>query len=377
VVKGMHFLLTRYLSRQILQNAIAISLIILIIIASARFVNYLEDVATGSLRLSFALSIMLWRMPEFLTMILPLGLLISVIITYGSLYANQEMVILHACGVSEHRIMGITLLPAGIITIIIIYFSFYLSPLGLTKVETILQKQISENKFEVLTQKKFRKLGNKKVIYAESIDKNKENIGNVFIAYQDYKENDSFIILLADNAYIDYDRENTSKVKDKFLILESGNRYDITKLSGISRSVSFEKCAVKLQFSAVFQEIDRKQALPTSVLLKSSDYQDRAELLWRISMPIVVIFMTILAFVLSKSGVRKSRFTRLPIGILAYLFYLALLVYCRNKIEKYGIEYSYTIWTVHILIGLLVAFFYFFNSIKHYFMYRKYYLWKN
>ena len=373
----MHFLLTRYLSRQILQNAIAISLIILIIIASARFVNYLEDVATGSLRLSFALSIMLWRMPEFLTMILPLGLLISVIITYGSLYANQEMVILHACGVSEHRIMGITLLPAGIITIIIIYFSFYLSPLGLTKVETILQKQISENKFEVLTQKKFRKLGNKKVIYAESIDKNKENIGNVFIAYQDYKENDSFIILLADNAYIDYDRENTSKVKDKFLILESGNRYDITKLSGISRSVSFEKCAVKLQFSAVFQEIDRKQALPTSVLLKSSDYQDRAELLWRISMPIVVIFMTILAFVLSKSGVRKSRFTRLPIGILAYLFYLALLVYCRNKIEKYGIEYSYTIWTVHILIGLLVAFFYFFNSIKHYFMYRKYYLWKN
>jgi lipopolysaccharide export system permease protein len=373
----MHFLLTRYLSKQVLQNAIVISLIILIIIASSRFVNYLEDVATGSLKLSFALSIMLWRLPEFLTMILPLGLLISIIVTYGNLYANQEMVILYACGISEHKVLATTLLPASIITIIVVYFSFYLSPLGLTKVETILQKQISENKFEVLTQKKFKKIGGKKVIYAESIDKDKENIGNVFIAYQDYKENDSFIILLAEHAYIDHDRDNDSKVKDKFLILESGNRYDITKLSGVSRSVSFEKCAVKLQFSSVFQEIDRKQALPTSTLLQSLDVQDRAELLWRISMPIVVIIITILAFILSKGEVRKSRFTRLPFGILAYLFYLALLVYCRNNIEKYGVNYSYTIWVVHIVMGLLVAFFYFFNSIKNYLMYRKYYLWKN
>lgn len=373
----MHFLLTRYLSKQILQNTIAISLIILIIIASARLVNYLEDVATGSLKLSFALSIMLWRMPEFLTVIFPLGLLISIITTYGNLYANQEMVVLHACGVSEHNILAITLLPAGIIAAIVVFFSFYLSPLGVKKVETILQKQISENKFEILTQKQFKKLGNKKVIYADSIDKNKENLSNVFIAYQDYKEDDNFIILLADNAHIDYDRENTSKVKDKFLILESGSRYDIAKFNGISRSMSFEKCAVKLQFSAVFQEIDRKQALSTSVLLKSSDHQNIAELLWRISMPIVTIFVTMLAFMLSKTGVRKSRFTKLPIGILVYLVYLVLLVYCRNNIEKYGLHHVYTIWVVHILMGLLLAVCYFFDSIKNYLIYSKNYLWKD
>ena len=108
----MPLIIFRYLSRQLLQVMLAVTSIVLLIIMSGRFVNYLADAASGQLRADFLLAIMAYRIPDFLVMILPLGLFLGIILSYGRLYVDNEMSVLSACGMSRHQLLAMTMIPA-------------------------------------------------------------------------------------------------------------------------------------------------------------------------------------------------------------------------------------------------------------------------
>ena len=68
-------LILRYLTRDILLHALAVSLVLFLVVFAGRFIRYLAEAAVGSLTGDVLLPIMLFKLPGFLEMILPLGLL--------------------------------------------------------------------------------------------------------------------------------------------------------------------------------------------------------------------------------------------------------------------------------------------------------------
>ncbi len=60
---------------------------------------------------------------------------------------------------------------------------------------------------------------------------------------------------------------------------------------------------------------------PRPALLESALPADRAELEWRISYPISVLVLALLAVPLSRSAPREGRYARLGIGLLGYIVY--------------------------------------------------------
>ena len=86
--------LLRYLNREVLTHTVAVSSILLVIIISGRFVKYLAEAAVGDLATNILLPVMLYRMPGFLELIIPLGLFIGILMSYGRLYVESEMVVL-------------------------------------------------------------------------------------------------------------------------------------------------------------------------------------------------------------------------------------------------------------------------------------------
>src|SRR5690554_1890877 len=102
----------RYLIRQIMVSMVAVSGILLLVFMSGRFIKYLGNAAEGEIPAGVLFSIMAYRFPGFLELILPLGLFIGILLAYGRMYLESEMTVLFACGVSDRELLQKTLIGA-------------------------------------------------------------------------------------------------------------------------------------------------------------------------------------------------------------------------------------------------------------------------
>ena len=103
-------IITRYLSKQILQTTAALSFILLVVAVLGRLLKYLAQASQGDLDPGVLFLLMSYRLPDFLQAILPIALLLGILLAYGRLYAESEMTVLVACGIGSRRLLQITLL---------------------------------------------------------------------------------------------------------------------------------------------------------------------------------------------------------------------------------------------------------------------------
>jgi len=68
----------QYLTRDILLHTVAVSFVLFLVVFAGRFIRYLAEAAVGSLTGDVLLPIMLFKLPGFFEMILPLGLFIGI-----------------------------------------------------------------------------------------------------------------------------------------------------------------------------------------------------------------------------------------------------------------------------------------------------------
>ena len=125
----------RYLSREVLLTLSAVSAVLLVIIMSGRFVKYLAQAASGALDPGSLFLIMGFRLPGFLQLILPLGLFLGILLAYGRLYLESEMTVLSATGMSQQRLLGMTMAPAALVALLVAWLSLSLAPLGVAQVQ--------------------------------------------------------------------------------------------------------------------------------------------------------------------------------------------------------------------------------------------------
>ena len=89
--------------KHVLAHTLAVSVVLLAIILSGRFVQYPAEAASGKLAADILLPVMLYRLPGFLELLIPLGLFIGIFMAYGRLYVESEVLILGACGAGRWR----------------------------------------------------------------------------------------------------------------------------------------------------------------------------------------------------------------------------------------------------------------------------------
>ena len=88
----------KYLSRQILQTAAVVASVLLFVVLTGRFVQYLAEAIAGEKAPDILLLLMLFRIPEFLLVIVPLAFFLAVILALGRMYGDNEMVVLMSAG---------------------------------------------------------------------------------------------------------------------------------------------------------------------------------------------------------------------------------------------------------------------------------------
>ena len=101
-------ILFRYLSREVFSAMAVIALVVFLIATASRLSGYLADAAAGSLSGSLIGYLLLYRLPGFLELILPVSFFLAVMLAHGRLHVDNELQVLKSSGFSEARLIAMT-----------------------------------------------------------------------------------------------------------------------------------------------------------------------------------------------------------------------------------------------------------------------------
>jgi len=346
--------IARYFLREVLSHTVAVSAILLVIILSGRFVKYLAEAASGDLAAEVLLPVMWFRLPGFLELILPLGLFIGILMAYGRLYIESEMVVLAACGTGPGRLALYTLAPALLVAIVVAILSLYVTPAGAARSQALLDDPRSRQGLSTLTAGRFQvPRGGGRVTYTEQVAPGGESMRGVLIV--DWEPGESgtanLAILAAESGHLVPAMDGDGQ----FLEFRNGTRYQGNPGEAVQRVVHFTAMGERVREPRDgirrTAEID---GVDTATLLHRDDLQARAALQWRLSTPLLVPLVALLALAMSRTDQRRGRYWKMAPALLLYLLYLLLLSNGRAAIEKGQWPLLPGLWLVHTAFALVV-----------------------
>jgi len=348
----------RYLSKQVLAIMVAVTLILLVVGLINRFIQYLGEAVAGEMASNVLLLLIFYRLPDFLLVILPLALFLAILLAYGRMYAENEMTVLIASGLSRRRLLGFTLASSLLVVILVAFLSLLLAPWGIRNTEQLKQQQDQLTEVDLITAGQFQEFNEgERVTYAERISgvSGGRQLENVFVVSnpsgQDART--GIRVIISESARPEVDVASGAR----FMRLENVVQYQGQPGTAEFTIGQFDVQGILLPESAGFAEIDEEKALRTSDLLGSSLPEFQAELQWRISAILIIPIMTLLAVPLSKVNPRQGRFSKLVPAALLYAFYFILLQVCREQVAEGQLPASLGLWWVHgvfLIIGLLL-----------------------
>jgi len=333
----------RYLGKQVLVTMLAVTFVLLMTFMSGRFIKYLVQAASGELSPDILFAIMAYRLPGFLELILPLGFFIGILLAYGRMYLESEMTVLHACGLSEKRLLGMSLCFSLLVALLVGSMSLYVSPWGMQQVEKLFAEQSKVTAFEVLFPGRFQSLqSGERVTYMESLSDDKNTMFNVFIS-DNASKGDVLNVIYAKSGTQRID----PKTGERFLVLHDGAQYEGRPGQPDYHVVSFDSYGIKIEEPDAEKRSIKAEAIATRTLINANDLESKALLQWRISLPLLVPIITLLAVSVSRVNPRQGRFFHLFPAMLIYVSYLGLLIVARKNLVKGELPESVGLWGVH------------------------------
>ena len=337
----------RYLAMDVLLHMVAVSFVLLVIIISGRFVKYLAEAAVGDLAADILVPVLLYRLPGFLELILPLGLFIGILMSYGRLYVESEMVIFTATGISPKRLAAYTLVPALLVALIVGSLSLFISPLGAARSEMLLNAPESTQGLNAMAAGRFQtRRSSEMVSYAQSVSADGV-MHSVFLS-QAQRDDDgelTMLLTIADEGEFKFDPETGAR----YLELRNGVRYEGYPGDLDYTVVSFEYFGELIpEPEGGIRTADPVDGRPTRQLLQSEQLEDKAALHWRLSIPAMVPIVAIIAMCMSRTDHRRGRYIKMAPAFLLYLGYLTLLANGRSAIGS-GDGGLFHLWGIHLL----------------------------
>lgn len=341
-------IISRYLTRQILQVTAATTFILLAVVVLGRFLKYLAQASQGEIDPGVLLLLMSYRIPEFIQLILPLALLLSILLTYGRMYAENEMTVLSACGLSTRRLLGISLGSAAIIAAIIGVLSLKLTPWGLVHTDSLLEAQKELNEFDVMIPGLFQNISRgRRTTYTEDIVD--EEMQNVFMY-----ESETGRVTVADTAIPSEDDEGR-----RFVLFGEGSVTENNPGDKGYLLTRFNEMGVRIPAREININVAMEErGMTTGTLWRSDDPALAAELQWRLSLVLLAPILTLMAVPLSRVSPRQGRFAKLVPAVLLYILYFGLLLVSRDLLAAGSLPGMVGLWWVHgvfLVLGLLLV----------------------
>lgn len=328
-------ILRHYLMRQVLITTSLVLVFLVIMLLGGRFIRYFGMAADGGLQASVLFRLIGYNLPFFLELILPLAFFIGLMLVFGRMYADNEMAVLNAAGISRGQ-LGRYLLPVLLLMMMLeAGLSLWAKPWGVRSSENIWQAQKLLEAFDLVKPKQFISRGHYH-LYVDDIGPNREYVSGVVIVQTADKADDKTankdVIIIAQKAM------QVASDDDKMQIeLYDGRRYEIDTLQQGYNQVGFGRYRMTLELSKNKDSQLLMTTLPLVELIniaKSHDRRALAELAYRFALPWLMVIALLYALPLSRVRPRQGRWGKIMPAILLFVMMALVLISIKKPIEQ-------------------------------------------
>ncbi|MEW6995163.1 LPS export ABC transporter permease LptF [Colwelliaceae bacterium MEBiC 14330] len=352
----------RYLLKEVAKTQLAVFFVLMTIFISQKFVRVLGDASEGSIPGQLVMTFIALKVPDLASFILPLSLFLGVLLAYGRIYADNEMTVLHACGVSEWYVVRVTLVLALVTALITGFFTLYLAPMASEYQYQVKEELAADSGLSALVSGRFQQTGNQDaVVFIHDKDRDTNSLNKVFVAQIPKELNSSASIINSSLVYAKHGQVFEDELGSQKLVLGDGIRYNRDIDSGEFQSVAFDKYYIQIKDQEVEHQNRKLNALSTLELYNNTQPEleaaYRATIQWRIAFPLACIILIFIAVPLSVVNPRQGKFAKMLPALMLFLGYLLLLTSMRSAIEKNAIPSVIGLWPVHIsalFIGVML-----------------------
>lgn len=356
---GYVVIISRYLTREVSQALFVVTLVLLLAFLSQQMVRYMNFVAIGKIPTNVLLELVGFEVPYLLALLLPLGVYLGILLAFGRLYADHEMIIMQMSGYGSGQLYRLITSIAITVFAIILVLMLWVNPWISAKRQQVMgSDEATVHLIQTMIPGRFQvSPDGRNVMYVEKMSRDRLVAENIFLAEQkkntDAKsaEQNAWMLVAANQGYQEKDKESN----DQLFVAEDGYRYEGVPGQNDFKITQFKKYFVRLPQNSPQAAHAENESLPTEQLLVNYNNPKRAaELQWRVSVALSAVLLTFLAVPLSTVRPRQGRYLILLPAILVYIVYVNLLWIARRWVEQGVVPLDIGMWWVHGLMLMLV-----------------------
>lgn len=347
----MRRILDRYIFKEIATAWLGVTMVLLMILLTNQFARILGDVAKGKLPRGAAFDVIGLSAVQYLTVLVPIGLFLSIMMALGRLYRDSEMPAMMACRTGPMGIYRPLLWLVIPLTLGVAWLAIDVGPKALIAVDRIGAEARREADLASIEPGRFTVFGpDQAVVYGERVTAER-GMENVFL--QRRVDDEVIEVVVAERG----EQVASEDPNIRLLVLHNGRRYEGVPGTTRFRVVEFAEHGIPYRLPSLDTPDPKPRARPMSQLWGSDDLEEIAELQWRIGIPLATLLLGFLAVPLSKARPREGRYGRLAIGLLVFIIYMNMMSAAKAWIEQGTISPQLGIWWVHgavFLLGLML-----------------------
>ncbi|MFT5533021.1 MAG: lipopolysaccharide export system permease protein [Burkholderiaceae bacterium] len=333
----------RALRRELISTAGAVFTTLFTITITVMLIKILGQAAGGRVASEDVLALIGFSALNYMPIILILTTFISVLLVVTRSYQDSEMVVWFASGLSLTRWIP-TVLTCGLpVVLVIALLSFYATPWANRSSSEFRDRFEKRADIAKVAPGKFQEsASSNRVFFVEGIAGDAMNVRNVFV--NTVRDGKNSIVISKEG------RTEVDANGDKFLVLSKGRRYEGALDENDFQLMEFESYGVLISnaMPSVMADLSSR-SLSTAALLASPNGFNQGELLWRVSLPLMCLFLMLLAIPLGFVNPRGGRSANLIIALLLFVFYSNMVSLMQAAVVQNRLSIWLAWWPVHVL----------------------------
>ncbi len=297
---------------------------------------------------------------NFQAIVLSLSVFIGTLLVFGRLWRDSEMTIWQASGLSLRRFVWPTLRFAIPLALLAGLFGLMIAPwANLQAFEYRKQYEKRDDLSRLATQQFKENSDHSRIFYVGNVDESSRSASNLFIVERLRQQPNTENIVASKQGRIVSNDQG-----DRYLELNQGRRYQIASLSAANtagskavetRLMTYEQYSVLLAESPQIPSADVPVKLKgTLELLTDHALPARAELLWRFSTTVMLVFLALLAVPLSYFNPRSGRSSPMVVSVLLFLIYISAIKVMEGNVLAGKVKPFIALIAPHLVV-LLIA----------------------
>ena len=329
-------------------SAFAVTLVLVLILLTNEGARVLSRAADNQYPRDMVVALIGLGALQHLPILVPIGLLLGMVMAFGRLYHDSEMTAALACGVGMARIYAPVIIVGLAVAAVLAWLSLAVGPASMARVLALRSAAVHAGQLAPVAPGRFRSFGGgSTVVYAQNALPD-GTLSNVFV---ERNRGGRVEVALAQRARHAVAADGQSLT----ISLYDGERIEGVPGSPQFRIMKFAEHTIPIQMPPLRDGPGDLDAALTRDLIGATALDRRAQLQWRIALPIMCLVLAVLAVPISRLRPRRGRLSRVWLAVLLFILYFELLWLGRIAIEHGTLPAAAGLWWTHGVVVITVV----------------------